>query len=64
MQPTMGAKIALTCANEGVLDYIARHVQIEAVFNRGLTCAAARPQGQRLELDAKGDSKRLKLRFF
>ena len=60
LQPKMRAAIRVGCEDAGTLDYISRHVQIEAVFNRGLQCSKSRPSPQQLLLDAKGDSGRLK----
>ena len=55
----MRAKIQLNGPEED-LDYITRHLQIEAVFNRGLALKKSRPAPERIELDVKGDAARLK----
>ena len=55
----MRAKISMT-GDAGDLDYISRHLQIEAVFNRGLSLSKNRPTPELMELDAKGDALRLK----
>jgi len=60
LQPKMQATINLQCKNDGALDYISRHVQIEAVFNRGLKCTKERISKEQLVLHASGDSGRLK----
>ena len=59
LAPKMRAKISISSEDAGIVDYIARHVQIEAVFNRGLTCTKSSSRGKLL-LDAKGNSARLK----
>ena|ERR1719217_150658 len=59
LRPKMGAKIKLTGKADG-LDYVYRHLQIEAVFNRGLTLRKSRPSPETITLECKGDSNRLK----
>ena len=46
--------------NEGDLDYITRHLRIEAVFNRGLKLRKSRIGPERMDLEVSGDSGRLK----
>ena len=46
--------------NEGDLDYITRHLRIEAVFNRGLKLRKSRIGPERMDLEVWGDSGRLK----
>jgi acylphosphatase len=60
---TSSAEIALNVRNgkEGTLDYISRHVQIEAVFNRGLNVLKKeRTSPTQLRLQVKGSSLRVK----
>lgn len=59
LKPKMGAKITLE-GNGQDLDYITTHLQVEAVFNRGLTLKKARDSDSTLTLDVKGQSARLK----
>ena len=59
LAPKMGARITLT-AQEETLDYIQRHLQIEAVFNRGLTLKKSRIGASTIALECKGKSERLK----
>jgi len=61
LAPKMTAKITLTSANEGTIDYISRHVQTEAVFNRGLRLVKKEREGQQsLIIECAGASERLK----
>jgi acylphosphatase len=60
LEPKMRADISLRCEDTGNLDYIARHSQIEAVFNRGLKLSKSREHPQQLDMVVVGDSGRLK----
>jgi acylphosphatase len=60
LAPKMTAKITLTSADAGTIDYIARHVQTEAVFNRGLQLTAKERNGRSLFVECTGQSERLK----
>jgi len=59
LQAKMGALITMK-GQASSLDYISRHVKVEAVFNRGLKLSSARPQPETITLDCTGDSARLK----
>lgn len=59
LQPRMRTRISI-CGQQGDLDYIQRHLQLEAVFNRGLKLTKSRPDPTRIELDCTGKSDRLK----
>jgi acylphosphatase len=59
LQPKMTATITLG-AKEFTLDYYTRHLQVEAVFNRGLKMAYKRVSPAELVVEVKGDSSRLK----
>jgi hypothetical protein len=58
LEPKMRADISLRCEDTGNLDYIARHSQIEAVFNRGLKLSKSREHPQQLDMVVVGDSGR------
>ena len=54
-------RCAVTIASDqNTLDYYTRHVQIEAVFNRGLQLERERPDPEELIFTVTGDAKRLK----
>jgi len=42
------------------LDYYTRHLQVEAVFNRGLKLSSNRPGERKLEVTVTGSASRLK----
>lgn len=59
LAPKMTAKINMQ-GDAGTMDYISRHLQTEAVFNRGLTLKKSRPSPTKLNVECGGDSGRLK----
>lgn len=59
LTPKMRAHIRLS-GTPDALDTIARQLQVEAVFNRGLKFQKARPQPDQLEVTSQGGLKRLK----
>jgi len=58
LQGKMRANIELH-GSEGTLEYYIRHLQVEAVFNRGLALQKKRQPAQ-LDLSVSGDSARIK----
>jgi len=59
LKPKMSASLELAGTDQ-CLNYYSRHLNIEAVFNRGLKVASTRPSGGLLRIDVSGDSGRLK----
>ena len=55
----MRAAVALR-SDTNTLDYFARHVQIEAVFNRGLKLERSRPDDEEIVFTVTGDPKRVR----
>ena len=55
----MKASITLT-GKEFTLDYYTRHLQVEAVYNRGVTLTKSRQSPTELRVDVQGDSSRIK----
>ena len=47
-------------SDTNTLDYFARHVQIEAVFNRGLKLERSRPDDEEIVFTVTGDPKRVR----
>jgi acylphosphatase len=59
MKPKMHATVEMRAGKED-LDYMARHFQIEAVFNRGLKLEKMRPGPEKAVLKVSGPMKRVK----
>jgi len=59
LAPKVRAQIVLT-GDPDDLDIFSSQMQVEAVFNRGLTLKKARPQPDRLEVTSQGRVKKLK----
>lgn len=58
-KPKMGAKISMRSKPDD-LDYISRHLQIEAVFNRGLKLKKERPAPEEALISVSGKAERVK----
>lgn len=59
LAPTMTATVRMK-GDMGTIDYVKRHLQTEAVFNRGLELKKESPSAEQLVVTCKGDSRRLK----
>jgi len=60
LMPTMAATISMDSTDPGTLDYISRHLQTEAVFNRGLRLSKKKRTERKLVFACTGQSERLK----
>ena len=58
--PTPHALSVTLRSDTNTLDYFARHVQIEAVFNRGLKLERSRPDDEEIVFTVTGDPKRVR----